>query len=80
MAKILTGKVVSTKMQDTAVVEVVRRTPHPRYRKLMRISKKFKVDSRGTDVQEGDTVRIIETKKLAKGKYFKIFTGAKETR
>ena len=35
MKKVFEGKVISVKMQKTAVVEVLRRTPHPLYRKLL---------------------------------------------
>lgn len=72
MAKVLIGKVVSTKMQDTAVVEVSRRVPHKIYKKLLKRSKKFKVDSRGFDLAEGTRVKIVEIKPLSKEKYFKI--------
>jgi small subunit ribosomal protein S17 len=72
MAKILTGKVVSTKMQNTVVVEVSRRKAHPLYKKLMLRSKKFQVDTAGKKVSLGDTVKIIETKPVSKYKYFKL--------
>ncbi len=72
MAKILTGTVVSTSMQNTVVVEVSRRTPHPMYKKLIAHSKKFKVDSAGQSVNIGDQVRIVETKPISKDKHFKL--------
>lgn len=70
--KILEGIVVSTKMQNTVVVEVTRRTPHPLYKKLMKKSRKFKADANGITVHEGDRVRIVETKPVSKDKHFKI--------
>lgn len=72
MAKILTGKVISTKMQDTAVVEVVRLLPHPLYKKLLKRSKNYKVDTKEQAVVVGQTVEIVETKPTAKGKFFKV--------
>ena len=72
MAKVLTGKVISTKMQDTAVVEVVRRVPHPLYKKLLKKSKNFKVDTKGQEVAVGDQVKIVEIKQISKDKYFKV--------
>ena len=72
MAKILTGKVVSVKMQNTVVVEVVRRTPHPLYKKLMLRSKKHQADANGRTVSVGDTVKIVETKPISKNKHFKL--------
>lgn len=77
MAKILTGIVVSNTMHHTAVVEVVRRTPHPLYKKLLKRSKKYKVETNGTAVQLGERVSIIETKPLSKDKHFMLVTEKK---
>lgn len=72
MAKVLTGKVVSIKMQNTAVVEVSRRVPHPLYKKLLKKSKHFNVDLAGKTVQVGAEVKIVEIKPVSKTKYFAI--------
>lgn len=72
MAKIFTGKVVSTKMQDTAVVEVIRLLPHPLYKKLLKRSKNHKVDTKDQAVVVGQTVEIVETRPTSKGKHFKV--------
>jgi small subunit ribosomal protein S17 len=72
MAKVLTGKVISVKMQNTAVVETSRRVPHPLYKKLLKVSKHFNVDTAGKTVAVGDEVRIVETKPVSKTKYFAI--------
>ncbi len=72
MSKVLTGKITSVKMQNTVIVEVVRRTPHKLYKKLIRRSKNFKVDTNGKDVSVGDQVRIEETIPMSKTKHFKI--------
>ena len=72
MAKVLAGKVVSLKMQNTAVVEVSRRVPHPLYQKLLKKSKHFNVDLAGKTVEVGNEVRIVETKPVSKTKYFAI--------
>lgn len=67
------GIVVSKGMNKTVVVEITRRTPHPLYKKLIRMSKKFKVDNTGFEqVELGGIVRIVETRPISKGKYFKI--------
>jgi small subunit ribosomal protein S17 len=73
MAKLLTGKVVSAKMQDTVVVSVERAYQHPVYRKTIRRHKKYKahVDA-GTTVTEGDVVDITECRPLSKDKTFKV--------
>lgn len=72
MAKVLTGKVISVKMQKSAVVEVSRREPHPLYKKLLKKGKHFNVDTAGKNVEVGNEVRIIETKPVSKTKYFAI--------
>jgi small subunit ribosomal protein S17 len=72
MSKVLVGKVVSVKMQGTVLVEVVRRTPHKLYKKLMRRSKKYKVDPNGFEPVVGHTVKIEETQPVSKDKHFKL--------
>lgn len=72
--KVLEGVVLSIGMQNTAVVEVIRRVPHPLYKKLMKRSKKFKADTKAVQVLVGDMVRMQETRPLAKDKHFTILT------
>lgn len=72
MAKTLKGIVTSVGMQNTAVVEVFRKTPHPLYKKLLTRSKKYKIETDGKDLTVGDTVLIAEIKPVSKGKYFKL--------
>ena len=65
----LEGRVISTKMQKTAVVEVEHLVTHPLYGKRIRQRKKFKVhDPFG--VRVGDTVKLGNTKPLSRGKHF----------
>ncbi len=70
MAKTMTGTVVSTGMQETVIVEVTRKVPHPFYQKLLKQSKKFKVAIDGKTVKVGDRVTIVETKPMSKQKHF----------
>lgn len=72
MQKTFEGKVISSKMQNTVMVEVFRRKPHPLYKKLLKRSTKFKVDTGKHSVSVGDKVRIIETRPISKDKHFKI--------
>jgi small subunit ribosomal protein S17 len=74
--RILEGIVVSVKMQNTVVVEITRRTPHPLYKKLIKRSKKFLADTNGAEVSIGQKVKIIETKPMSKNKYFKVMNDA----
>lgn len=78
MAKTLNGTVVSTKMENTVVVEVSWKKPHPLYKKLLKRSKKYKVDSNGQTVNIGDRVAIVETKPMAKDKHFRLVEGGKK--
>ncbi len=70
--KTFEGKIVSVKMNKTVVVEIVRRTPHPLYKKLLRRSKNYKADTAGLELIVGQKVKIAETKPMAKGKFFKV--------
>lgn len=72
MAKVLSGKVTSVKMQDTVIVEVTRFVPHPLYKKLLKRSKSFKVAVNGHTLEVGKRVKIVETKPVSKDKYFKV--------
>lgn len=70
--KTLEGNVISTKMQNTAIVKVVRRVPHPLYKKLLKRNKKIKADTKEVPVLAGQRVRIVETKPISKDKHFKV--------
>ncbi len=74
MAKTITGTVVSTGMQNTIVIEVTRRVPHPLYKKLLKQTSRFKADTAGKTVKNGDTVVIVETKPISKDKHFALQT------
>jgi small subunit ribosomal protein S17 len=60
------GKVVSTSMQKTIVVEVSRRVPHRLYKKIVSRRKKFYAHDEGQTAQVGDVVRIVESRPLSK--------------
>ena len=60
------GEVVSTKMQKTIVVEVEMRKAHPKYRRVMKTSKKFYAHDEQNTARLGDMVRIRETRPLSK--------------
>lgn len=70
--QILRGTVVSDKMQNTIVVEVERKVPHKLYKKIIKITKKFKADKNNMSVAVGDVVSIESTKPMSKTKYFKV--------
>jgi small subunit ribosomal protein S17 len=70
--KELTGTVVSTKMQDTAVVRVQRFEQHPKYRKFIKIAKKYLAHDVGNTCAEGDVVTIRECSPISKRKHFTV--------
>ncbi|HKD59301.1 MAG TPA: 30S ribosomal protein S17 [Terracidiphilus sp.] len=60
------GNVVSTKMQKTIVVEVEMRKAHPKYKRIVKSSKKFYAHDEQNSARLGDVVRIRETRPLSK--------------
>jgi small subunit ribosomal protein S17 len=68
--KIFSGKIVSAKMKDTAVVLVERYTKHPKYGKFLKRQKKFKAHDAGNKHKEGEVVEIMETRPISKDKRF----------
>jgi small subunit ribosomal protein S17 len=63
--KIRTGVVTSDKMTKTVTVRLERRFAHPVYGKQITRQKKIKARNE-KDARAGDTVRIMETRPLAK--------------
>ena len=72
MRKTRIGKVVSNKMDKTIVVLITEKRPHPLYKKTVTRSKKFKAHDENNECGIGDTVEIMETRKLSKDKYFRL--------
>ncbi len=66
---LLRGKVVSTKMEKTIVVEVERTFMHPRLAKVMRSIKKYKVHDEEQRANLGDNVEIYQGRPVSKTKY-----------
>jgi small subunit ribosomal protein S17 len=64
----MVGRVVSSKMDKTAVVSVETLKRHPLYRKVVRTRKKFKAHDEQNQCQIGDLVRIVESRPLSKEK------------
>ncbi|MBW4515369.1 MAG: 30S ribosomal protein S17 [Timaviella obliquedivisa GSE-PSE-MK23-08B] len=62
------GLVVSDKMQKTVVVAIENRAPHPKYKKIMVRTKRYKVHDEENKCQIGDRVRIQETRPLSRTK------------
>lgn len=69
--KLITGKVISKKMQKTATVLVERITAHKIYKKHIKLTKKYQVHDE-KDSQVGDLVRFVEGPKVSKTKRWRI--------
>jgi small subunit ribosomal protein S17 len=67
-----TGVVVSTKMDKTIVVEYVARVPHPRFKKIVKKTKKFYAHDENSEAAVGDKVRIEEMRPMSKMKRWKL--------
>ena len=61
----VTGRVVSDKMDKTVVVSVERLRRHPIYKRVVRLSSKFKAHDEENTARVGDTVRIEESRPLS---------------
>src|ERR1700752_1078690 len=68
----LIGKVTSAKMEKTIVVEVLRLVQHPKYRRVVRISKKFYAHDEKRQAKPGDTVRIVASRPISKLKRWRL--------
>ena len=64
--QVLTGRVTSAKMEKTIVVEVTRLVQHPKYRRVIRISKKFYAHDEKREAKQGDTVCIKASRPLSR--------------
>ncbi|GMT48923.1 MAG: 30S ribosomal protein S17 [bacterium] len=70
--KILEGIVVSDAMDKTIVVKVQQLKIHPRYKKYIKRSSRFKAHDETNSAKMGDKVRIIECRPLSKDKHFRL--------
>ncbi len=67
-----TGLVVSDVQNKTIVIEVTRRTPHPRYKKVIKVKKKYTAHDEQNQAKIGDTVRVAETRPMSKAKRWRL--------
>ena len=70
--KVMTGTVVSHKMQKTIVVSIERLVKHATYGKYVRRRNKFKVHDEKNEAKVGDVVRFMETRPLSKDKRWRL--------
>jgi len=66
------GRVVSDKMDKTIVVSVERLARHPLYKRVIRLTTKFKAHDEENDARTGDTVLIEESRPLSATKRWRL--------
>ena len=62
------GVVTSNKMEKSIVVSEVKKVKHQMYGKFVLKTKKYVAHDEKNDCNEGDTVRIMETRPMSKTK------------
>ena len=70
--KVRLGRVVSDKMDKTIVVEIEKFVRHPLYNKRVKKSVRYKAHDENNLCGIGDSVKIMETRKLSKDKHFRL--------
>ena len=66
------GVVTSNKMEKSIVVSIERKVKHALYGKFLKKTSKFVAHDEDNSCNEGDTVRIMETKPLSKNKNWRL--------
>lgn len=66
--KVLTGVIVSNKMEKTIVVKITTKKLHPLYKKYITSSVKYKAHDEKNDANIGDKVNIVECRPISKDK------------
>ena len=66
------GIVASNKMNKSVVISEVRKVKHPVYGKFVLKTKRYVAHDEKDECNEGDTVKIMETKPMSKTKRWRI--------
>ena len=72
LRKARVGVVASNKMEKSIVVSIERRVKHPMYGKFVKKSSTFVAHDENNECNIGDTVKIMETRKLSKNKNWRL--------
>lgn len=70
--RVLTGRVVSDKMEKTVVVTVQSLRRHRLYQRIMRRTKKYMVHDETNECRPGDLVRIQESRPISRHKHWRV--------
>ncbi len=72
LRKTRVGLVISSKMDKSITVSIERKIQHPIYGKSLKRSKKFVAHDEENSCNEGDTVKIMETRPISKRKKWRL--------
>lgn len=72
MRKTRVGVVRSDKMDKTIVVDVIRRVPHPQFKKIIQLTTRLYAHDEKGEAKIGDKVLVMETRPLSKKKRWRL--------
>ncbi len=72
LRKVMIGTVVSDKMDKTVVVAVQTSEKHKTYGKVQKRTYKLKAHDENNECQNGDKVKVMETRPLSKDKRWRV--------
>ena len=72
LRKTRTGRVVSDKMDKTAVVALEDNMRHPLYGKIVKRTVRIKVHDEQNSCKVGDRVSVMETRPISKDKHWRL--------
>ena len=70
--KVRTGVVVSDIREKTVTVAIELQFPHPKYKKIVKKTRKLHAHDESFDAKVGDTVKIMETRPISKNKCWRL--------
>jgi len=72
VAREISGRVVSNKMDKTITVLVERRVQHPVYKKFIKRSTKIHAHDENNECNQGDVVTVAQCRPLSKNKTWRL--------
>ena len=72
LRKTRVGVVRSDSMDKTIVVDVIRRVPHPQFKKIIKRTTRLYAHDENGDAKKGDKVLVMETRPLSKKKCWRL--------
>jgi len=72
VARSITGRVISSKMDKTVTVQIERKVSHPLYQKYVRRSTRISAHDEKNECNEGDLVMIEQCRPLSKNKSWRL--------